>query len=71
MSSGLALVTVGPRVGEETDLCSALLATNVTNDVAQRRGSGAALCHSPFIDNAFLLHCRDGHLKTLHTGEAG
>jgi len=47
MSSDLALVTVCPHVGEETDLCSALSATDLTDEVTlvtRRHGSGTELC---------------------------
>jgi len=44
MSSGLAIVTVGPHVGKETNPCSALSATDMTDEVARRHGSGAELC---------------------------
>jgi len=46
MSSDLALVTVDPHVGEETDPCGAFSATDLTDEVARGRDSRAELCRS-------------------------
>jgi len=70
-SLGLALVIVGPHVGEETDPCSASSATDVTDELARGSDFRAELCHSVLLSPT-LFRCvvETGVFKTLYTGEA-
>jgi len=63
MSSGLGLVTVAPRVSEETDPCSASSATDVTSKLARGRDSGAEFGRS-VLSSPTLFRCVVGRASS-------
>jgi len=61
MSSGLALVTVNPHVGEETDPCGALSATDVKMRLLEDLTLELTFAVGSFCRRrCCLLRCRDG-----------
>jgi len=72
MTSGLALVTGGPHVGEETNPCSGLSATDVTDELVRKHDSGTELCCKVLLSPT-LCCCvvETGVLRLLHTDETG